>query len=189
MLLEVRSHTGVIKPLSCFQGWGLTDFSTKRVWERTTMLFWSSSIKAGRDVEWGCGTTSVSLFRWRLGLFLLRVMLCWMGHRNQPDIPHHAFNFRRESMIQLLSGHGIRIPGYLEKNYKLWELWQGGWKHQPCPYQFSVQTVGSIAWICKAKALKFNQYRRVISVSSFLKSVNVTLICPNVHILFMVCCL
>lgn len=55
------------------------------------------------------------------------------------------------------------VLGFLatwEKNYKLWELWQGGWKHQPCPYQCSVQTVGSIAWICKAKALKFNQYRK-----------------------------
>lgn len=115
-----------------FPRMGSDGFLHKESMGKNYHVFWPSSIKAGRDVGWDCGTTSVSLFRWRLGLFLLKVMLCWMGHRNQPDISHHAFNFRRESMTQLLSGHGIRIPGYLEKNYKLWELWQGGWKHQPC---------------------------------------------------------
>lgn len=45
-----------------------------------------------------------------------------------------------------------------KKNYKLWELWQGGQKHQPYPYQCSVQTEGSIAWICKSNTLEFNQY-------------------------------
>lgn len=39
VLLEVCSQSGVIKPLSCFQACDLTDFSTKRAWDRTNRCF------------------------------------------------------------------------------------------------------------------------------------------------------
>lgn len=50
-----------------------------------------------------------------LACFFLKVILCPEEHRNQPDVSHQAFNFRRESMTQLLWGHGGKIPGYLKK--------------------------------------------------------------------------
>lgn len=39
LLPEVRSHRGVIKPLNSFQAWGLTNFCTKRIWDRTNRYF------------------------------------------------------------------------------------------------------------------------------------------------------
>lgn len=154
VLLEGCTHTEWSGPSAVSKA--VLWFLHKESMGKSYHVFWSSSIKAGRDAEWGCGTTCVSLFHWWLGLVLLKVILCPMEHRNQPDISHHVFNFRRESMTLLLWGHGIRTLGYLKKIINYGDSDRGEWKCQP--YHCSVPEVGTITWICKANTLKFNHY-------------------------------
>lgn len=119
---------------------------------------WSSSIKAGRDAEGGWRTPWVSLFHWWLGLFLLKVILCPTEHRNQSDILHHAFNFRRESMTHLLWGHGTMIPGYLKKKISTMETLTGRMETSALSLAVLYSSSGHYSLDMQGYTLKFNQY-------------------------------
>ena len=57
----------MIKPLSCFRGWGLADFPTNRVWEQTTVYFDLPALKLGEVLS---GAVGLPLSVCLIGIFV-----------------------------------------------------------------------------------------------------------------------
>lgn len=120
VLLEVYFHSRVIKPLNCFQAWGLTDFSSKRAWDRTSMYFNLILILELGEILSLPGLSCQDYLCESVSLGALFVSFNSNGvldgaQESAWQFTHTSPKCSRESIAQLLWGHGNLTPGCLKK--------------------------------------------------------------------------